>query len=75
MNNADLKEQLSQVLINSAELVEYEQADGKLSKTLFIRIPYRSLTAFRKISEKVVQHLEAKFGWTVVVVVTRTIIS
>ena len=75
MNNAPLKEHLSQILINSADLVEYKQADGSSSKTLYIRIPNRSLTAFRKVSEKVVEHLESKFSWPVIIVATRTIIS
>jgi hypothetical protein len=56
-------------------LVEYTQADGSKSKTLFVRIPYRSLPAFRKTSEKVVDFLEGKFNWPVIVVATRTIIS
>jgi len=63
------------VFLNSADLVEYAQADGSKSKTLFVRIPFRSLAAFRKVSEKVVAHLEAKFNWPVVVIATRTIIS
>jgi Ribosomal protein S7e len=75
MNNASLKAHLSQIFINSADLVEYKQADGSASKTLFVRIPYRSLPAFRKVSEKVVQHLEGKFNWPVIVIATRTIIS
>lgn len=75
MNNAALKEHLSQIYINSADLVEYEQADGSKSKTLFVKIPYRSIAAFHKVSEKVVQHLEAKFNWPVIVVGSRTIIS
>lgn len=75
MNNAPLKEHLSQIFINSADLVEYKQANDSTSKTLFIRIPYRSLPAFRKVSEKVVEHLESKFSWPVIVVATRTIIS
>ena len=75
MNNASLKEQLSQIFINSADLVEYEQADGSKSKTLFVRIPFRSLAAFRKVAEKVVAQFEAKFNWPVVVIATRTIIS
>jgi small subunit ribosomal protein S7e len=75
MNNANLKEHLGQIFINSAELVEYEQQDGSRSKTLFVKIPYRSINAFQKVSEKVVQHLEGKFNWPVIVVATRTIIS
>ena len=75
MNNAALKGELAQIFINSADLVEYAQADGTKSKTLFVRIPHRSLAAFRKVAEKVVAHLEGKFNWPVVVVANRTIIS
>mmetsp|Transcript_12075 Transcript_12075/g.8787 ORF Transcript_12075/g.8787 Transcript_12075/m.8787 type:complete len:178 (-) Transcript_12075:59-592(-) len=70
-----IKDNLSQVLINSAELVEYQQQGGNYSKTLFIRIPFRSLNAFHKVSEEAVQHLEQKFQWPVIVIATRTIIS
>jgi hypothetical protein len=70
-----LKSSLAQIFINSADLVEYKQADGSATKTLFIRIPFRSLPAFRKVSDKVVSHLEQKFNWPVIVVATRTIIS
>jgi hypothetical protein len=38
-------------------------------------VPYRSLFAFRKVAEKVVAHLTAKFNWPVVVIANRTIIS
>eukprot|EP00347_Sterkiella_histriomuscorum_P015756 403355800 len=75
MNNANLKEHLSQIFINSADLQEYEQQDGSRSKCLLVKIPYRSITAFRKVSDKVVHHLESKFNWPVIVVATRTIIS
>ena len=75
MNNAGLKEHLTQIFINSADLVEYKQADGTDTKTLFVKIPYRSLNAFRKVSDKVVAHFEAKLNWPVIVVATRTIIS
>ena len=75
INNAGLKEHLAQVFINSADLVEYEQADGSKSKTLFVRVPFRSLVAYRKVAEKVVAHLEGKFNWPVVVIANRTIIS
>jgi hypothetical protein len=75
MNNGALKEHLAQIYINSAELVEFEQADGSKSKTLYVRVPFRSLAAFRKVAEKVVAHLESKFNWPVIVVANRTIIS
>jgi hypothetical protein len=75
INNANLKEHLGQIYINSADLVEYEQQDGSRSKCLYVKIPYRSIAAFHKVSEKVVAHLEGKFNWPVIVVATRTIIS
>jgi hypothetical protein len=75
LNNVNLKEHLSQVWINSAELVEYKQKDGSLSKVLVVKIPHRSTAAFRKVSEKIVSHLEQKFNWPVIVIVTRGIIS
>ena len=75
INNANLKANLSQVFINSADLVEYKQADGTASKTLYVRIPFRSLPGFRKVSEKVVEFLEGKFNWPVIVVANRTIAS
>ena len=75
INNANLKVTLSQIFINSADLVEYKQADGAATKTLFVRIPYRSLPAFRKTTEKVVEFLESKFNWPVIVVATRAIVS
>ena len=75
MNNANLTVNLSQIVINSADLVEYKQADGSSSKTLHVRIPFRSLPAFRKTAEKVVDFLEGKFNWPVIVVANRTIIS
>jgi hypothetical protein len=58
LNNANLKEHLGQIYINSAELVEYTQQDGSVSKTLLIKIPYRSINAFHKVNDKVVSHLE-----------------
>ncbi len=75
INNPTLKAHLSHVYLNSADLVEYEQADGSKSKTLIVKIPFRSLPAFRKVSEKIVGHLEGKFNWPVIVIATRTIIS
>ena len=75
MNNQGLKQTLSQIYINSAELVDYKQADGNATKTLEVRIPFRSLPAFRKAAEKIVQHLESKFNWPVIVIANRTIAS
>jgi len=75
MNNAPLKEHLSQIFLTNAELIEYQQQDGSLSKCILMRIPYRSLGPFQKVNEKVIEHLEKKFNWPVIVVANRTIIS
>jgi small subunit ribosomal protein S7e len=75
LNNANLKDYLALIFINSAELVEYEQQDGSRSKCLVVKIPHRSLASYKKVTEKVISHLEQKFNWPVVIVATRTIIS
>lgn len=62
-------------MLSSAEEVEYTAADGSASKYILIRIPYRSLAAFRKVGAAVIEHLEKKFQWPVIIVVNRTIIS
>lgn len=62
-------------MLNSAEEVEYTAADGSSAKYILIRIPFRSLAAFRKVGAAVIDHLEAKFRWPVIIVANRTIIS
>jgi hypothetical protein len=75
LNNANLKDYLALIHINSAELVEYTQQDGSLSKCLVVKIPFRSSTSYRKVADKVISHLEQKFNWPVIVVANRTIMS
>ncbi len=75
MEKNNLKEFLGQIFLNSAVFEEYEQQDGSLSKTLLIKIPFRSMQAFQKVSESVIEHLEKKFSYPVIVVGNRTIIS
>jgi hypothetical protein len=58
MNKSNLKEHLMQIYINKAELIEYKQNDGSISKCLLVRIPHRSLAPHQKVSEVVVRHLE-----------------
>ena len=74
-NNADIQAHLKLFYINSAEEVEYSQADGTKSKYILVRTPFRSLAAFRKVGKQVIEHLEAKFRWPVVIAANRTIIS
>ena len=66
---------VKQLLLTSAEEVEYESASGDSQKYILIRIPFRSLAAFKKIGEDVIEHLEAKFKWPVIIVANRTILS
>ena len=75
MSNPELKDYLNQIFITKAEFQEFTQADGTKCKTLVVRIPYRSLVPFQKVSDKVVSHLQQKFNWPVIVVGNRTIIS
>lgn len=63
------------VYINSVEEVEYSGADGAAAKYYLVRIPYRSLTFYRKVASKVIEHLEDKFKWPVLVIVNRSIDS
>merc|ERR1712223_2367290 len=63
------------VLLNSVEEVEYDAADGSKAKYYLVKIPYRSLQFYKKVSNQMIDHLESKFGWPVIVVVNRTIDS
>jgi small subunit ribosomal protein S7e len=63
------------VFINSAEEVEYTGADGSASKYYLVKIPFRSLAFYKKVSTQMIDHLEKKFNWPVIVVVNRTIDS
>lgn len=75
MSNQDLKDYLNQIYITKADLQEYTQKDGTKSKTLVVRIPYRSLVPFQKASKQVVETLENKFSWPTIVVAARNIQS
>jgi hypothetical protein len=74
-SNAELKAHLRLVYITSAEQVEHKQADGSMSKYILIRTPFRSLASLRKVGKNMIDHLEGKFKWPVVMVANRTIIS
>ena len=75
LNNDKLKPFLSQIFINSAEIFEYEHSNGSLDKCLFVKIPFRSLHAYHKVSEDVIKHLGKTYNWPVLVSATRTILS
>ena len=74
-SSSDLQQYLKFVYINSAEEVEFENASGTMSKYMLIRIPFRSLPYYKKAAAKVVDHLEGKFKWPVIVIANRTIQS
>jgi small subunit ribosomal protein S7e len=74
-DNADLKKDLSIILITSAELVDYEDADKTRAQYLLIRILHRSQGAFKKAGYKVLEKLEAHYEKPVIIVANRTIIS
>jgi len=76
LENLDLKKELSIILITSAEMVEYDDADKTPAQYLLVRILHRSLGAFKKAGFKVQEQLEAHYPNTpVIIVANRTIIS
>ena len=74
-SNKDIQRDLRMVYINSVEEVTFEQNDGSESKYILIKIPYRSLQFYKKVSSQMIDHLANKFKWPVVVVTNRTIDS
>ena len=72
--NADLQQHLKFVYVNSAEEVEFEN-NCQMSKYVLVRIPFRSLPYYRKVAGKVIDALESKFKWPVIVIANRTIQS
>ena len=74
-NNKSQKAHLSIIFINSVSTVDYEQADGTPAQYLLVRIPHRSLGAFKKVGGLVQEHLEQQYEKPVLIVANRTIIS
>ena len=76
LQNKEKKKDLSIIFINSAQLVDYEDAAGSAKQYLLIRIPHRSLGAFKKAGALVQEHLEGQYeDKPVIIVANRTIIS
>lgn len=73
--NKALKNFLVQVFINSVENVQFERADGSTSEYLLVKIPFRSLQAYKKAGTQVIEKLEQQFEKKVIIVANRTIIS
>ena len=75
LENMELKKELSIILITSAQMVDYEDADKTPAQYLLVRILHRSLGAFKKAGYKVLEQLEAHYEKPVIIVANRTIIS
>merc|ERR1711907_838615 len=75
LENMDLKKELSIILITSAQMVDYEDADKTAGRYLLVRILHRSLGAFKRAGYKVLEQLEAHYQTPVIIVANRTIIS
>ena len=70
------KANLENVYITGAQHIEFTDRAGRASKSLLVRIPYRSNPYFKRVRGPVVGALEKKFkGSTVIVVANRTIAS
>ena len=74
-SSKDIQKDLRMVFLNSVEEVEYELTTGGSSKYILVKIPYRSLQFYKKVQSQMIDHLEDKFKWPVIVVVNRTIDS
>jgi hypothetical protein len=66
---------LAIIFINQVNNVSYSQPNGDQYEYLLVRIPHRSLGAFKKIGSQLIEHLESKYEKPVLVVANRTIIS
>jgi len=75
MSKDDLKVHLNQITITNVDLVEYKQRDGTMSKALHVKIPFRCTPAYVKVSHQIIEHLEDKFKWPVIITANRTIQS
>ena len=75
VKHTELAQHLRLVYISSVTEVEFKQHDGSMAQYFLVRIPFRSLQAFRKVGDKVIELMEAKFKWPVIFVANRTIVS
>lgn len=75
VQQADLQQHLRFVFIASVEETEFKQKDGTQNKYFLVRIPFRSLASYKKVSTQVINFLEERFRYPCIVVANRTIIS
>lgn len=74
-SNKEIQKDMRLVYINSVAECEYEADNGSMAKYILVKIPYKSLQFYRKVSSAMIEHLEDKFKTTIIVVVNRTIDS
>jgi len=74
-SNKDIARELRSTYINSVTEETFEADDGSAAKYILVKIPFRSLKFYKKVSSQVIDHLEKKFSCSVIVVVNRTIDS
>ena len=74
-SNKDIQRELRSTYINSVTEETYEADDGSAAKYIMVKIPFRSLRFYKKVSSQVIDHLEKKFSCPVIIVVNRTIDS
>ena len=74
-SSSDIQQHLRFVFLSSVQDKEFTQHDGTKATYYLVRIPYRSLAAYKKISTQVINLLEEHFKKPVIVVANRTIIS
>merc|ERR1719150_40821 len=74
-SNKEIQKDLRMVFINAVEQCEFETNDGSMAQYILVKIPYRSLQFYKKVASQMIDCLEEKFQWPVIVVVNRTIDS
>lgn len=74
-SSGDVQSNLRLTFVAAADEVEYSMSNDEVSKYILVRIPYRSLAFYNRISSNILEHLEEKFNWPVIVVANRKIQS
>ena len=74
-SSGDVQSNLRLTFVAAADEVEYTMSNDEVSKYILVRIPYRSLAFYNRISSNILEHLEEKFNWPVIVVANRKIQS
>ena len=70
-----IKKDIERILISTVEEFHVTERNGNSTRCLLIRLPYKSIEAFRNIRNSFVGHLERKLNCLVFVVGVRKILS